>query len=85
MTIRAVLRNGVIEPLQPLPAEWAEGKELVVEDSALAGADNLEAWAQELEAAATAVPAEEHDRFERALEEQERQSKDAVRREWGVT
>ena len=31
MTIKAVLRHGVIEPVEPLPTGWVEGQELVVE------------------------------------------------------
>jgi D-alanine-D-alanine ligase-like ATP-grasp enzyme len=40
-------------------------------------------WARELEASTARIPAEEHELLERALEEIERESKDAVRREWG--
>ncbi len=32
MTIRAVLRHGVIEPIEPLPQGWADGQELLVEE-----------------------------------------------------
>lgn len=32
MTIKAVLRNGVIQPVEPLPSDWAEGQELLVEE-----------------------------------------------------
>jgi hypothetical protein len=42
----------------------------------------IDQWAQDLELAAARVPADEHDRFFRALTEIERESKDQVRREW---
>jgi hypothetical protein len=42
----------------------------------------IDQWAQDLELAAARVPADEHDRFSRALTEIERESKDQVRREW---
>ena len=32
MTIRAILRHGIIQPVEPLPPDWAEGQELVVEE-----------------------------------------------------
>ena len=32
MTIKAVLRHGVIQPIEPLPPDWADGQELVVEE-----------------------------------------------------
>jgi hypothetical protein len=84
MTIKAILRNGSIEPVEPLPADWAEGKELLVEDGESANAGNVEAWARELDAAVSLVAPEEHDRFRKALDDLELESKDAVRREWGL-
>ena len=44
----------------------------------------LEQWAREMEAGAARIPAEDHERFLRAIEEVERQSKEAVAREWGI-
>ncbi len=29
--IRAVVKNGVVAPLDPLPSEWSEGQELAIE------------------------------------------------------
>ena len=85
MTIKAILRNGHIQPLEPLPPDWADGQELVVEPPELTGAETpISEWAKDLEAAAMGVPAEEHDRFRQALGGIERESKDAVRREWGL-
>lgn len=83
MTIKAVLRNGHIEPLEPLPSEWIEGQELLVEQPASESQDQVEQWAKELESAAQRVPVEEHDRFQKALEEIRREGKEAMRREWG--
>lgn len=39
-------------------------------------------WTKELDQATAQIPTEEHDRFLHALDEIERASKDAVRREW---
>jgi len=38
----------------------------------------------QLNAATAQIPAEEHERFLTALEEIERESKDAVRKQWGI-
>jgi len=85
MTIRAILRHGIIQPVEPLPPDWAEGQELVVEEPQTDGAQaEIGQWAQELEAAAAQIPAEEHDRFLKALEEVEKESKEAVRKQWGL-
>ena len=83
MTIKAILRDGHIQPLEPLPPGWAEGQELVVEEPDLARTEfPVDQWAKELEKSTATIPAEEHERLDRALEEIERESKDAVRREW---
>jgi hypothetical protein len=85
MTIKAVLRHGVIQPVEPLPADWADGQELVVEEPKADGADaEISQWAQEMESATAEIPAEEHDRFLQALDEIERESKEAVRKQWGL-
>ena len=83
MTIKAVLRHGVIQPVEPLPPDWAEGKELLVEEPKTSQADTqINQWAQELDTATAQIPAEEHDRFLNALEEIERESKDFARKQW---
>jgi hypothetical protein len=83
MTIKAILRDGHIQPLEPLPPDWAEGQQLVVEEPELAGTRaEIELWAKELEASTARIPAEEHELLERALKEIEQESKDAVRRDW---
>ena len=85
MTIRAILRQGVIQPLEALPADWGEGQELVVEEPrGERAAGEIGQWAREMDAGVAQIPAEEHDRFLHALDEIERQSKDAVRKEWGA-
>jgi hypothetical protein len=84
MTIKAVLRNGLIQPLEPLPPEWNDGQELVVDEPVADGAADINAWSGELDAATAGLPADEHDRFRRALAELETESKEAVRREWGL-
>lgn len=82
--IKAVLENGVIRPVEPLPPDWRDGQELVVEADVVPDAADVDRWADELEAASRAIPDEEHDRFMRALEVGEKESKDAVRRAWGL-
>jgi hypothetical protein len=84
MTIRAVLRDGVIQPVEPLPPDWTNGQELIVEEPKRDPADEeINQWARDLDAAAARIPAEEHERFLEALEHIERESKDAVRKQWG--
>ena len=48
---RAVLRNGVIVPLDPLPSEWKEGEELIVESARgeNLSPEELDRWAREMD------------------------------------
>ena len=85
MTIKAILRDGRIQPVEPLPPSWQDGQELRIEEPALEETEaEIQQWAKELEASVSALPADEHDRFRTALAEDERESKDAIRREWGL-
>jgi hypothetical protein len=85
MTIKAILRDGHIQPIEPIPPGWTEGQELVIEEPDLSETvADIEKWAKELEASTSQIPADEHERLERALHEIEQESKDAVRREWGL-
>jgi hypothetical protein len=74
MTIKAVLRDGIIQPIDPLPSDWTDGQELVVEEPQSNGAANVAQWAQEMDAATAQIPAKEHERFLNALDEIERDS-----------
>lgn len=83
MTIKAVLRNGQIHPTQPLPAEWRDGQELLIEEPTTeTSGTHLAQWVKDLEVASASISTEEHDRFRRALNENEQESKKLARREW---
>ena len=83
MTIRAIIRGGQIQPVDPLPAAWAEGQELLVEEpQGVSTVDEINAWERDLAEGAARIPPEEHERFRQALEDIERESKEVVRREW---
>ncbi len=82
--VRAVLQNGEIRPLGPLPSEWHEGQKLVIETQAGERPGEITAWAQEIEVAARAIPEEDHQSFLEALDEQRRVSKEQVRRQMGL-
>lgn len=48
--IRAIVENGAIKALDPLPAEWADGREVVVEEADRASVDDIDEWYRELAA-----------------------------------
>ena len=80
--IRAVYRDGAIQPLDGIPAEWQEGDELVINAvSESIPSQSFEEWAADLNAATEGISEEDHQRFMAALEEVERESKELGRRE----
>ncbi len=46
--IRAIIQNGQIQPLDPLPEDWTEGRHVIVEDADSTPSDDLEEWYREL-------------------------------------
>ena len=46
--IRAIIQNGQIHPLDPLPANWTEGRQVIVEEAETTTSDDLEEWYREL-------------------------------------
>ena len=52
----AVIRHGVIQPIEPLPADWQDGTELIVERSvhspSNSSKDRADEWMDEVEAVA---------------------------------
>jgi hypothetical protein len=76
MTIKAVVRDGLIQIIEPLPRDWTEGQELLVHEPSSDGTEELiDQWAKEMDAATAQIPASEHERFLRALAEIEWESK----------
>jgi hypothetical protein len=83
--VRAVLKQGKIQPLDDLPEFWSEGQELLIEEGELpVDPEEIATWSREIEEAAARIPAEEHERFLAALEEYEKESKEQARREMGL-
>jgi hypothetical protein len=77
--LKAVLRQGVIVPLEPLPQEWQEGTSLAVER-----ADDLEVdidtWAKAMELLCADSSAEQEEEMRHTIDEHRRQAKDQMRR-----
>jgi hypothetical protein len=87
MIIRAMVKNGLLQPLEPLPADWAEGRTLEI-DGYLEPVDDereLEEWYRDMaELTAELDDPEDWQRFEETLAEQDRMAKEQVRREMGL-
>jgi hypothetical protein len=86
--IHAMVRNGLIQPLEPLPPEWKDGHEVVVQDPeapSAKGADDLESWFEDMrKLTADLDNPVEWQQIEAVLAEADRQNKALVRREMGL-
>ncbi len=87
--IRGVIKEGVIQPLDPLPHDWREGQRVKVEVTAdfEPSSDPGESgrWYEEMEAMADSVSQEDIDRMNRAIAEADEQAKAFVRRQMGLS
>jgi hypothetical protein len=84
--IRAIIQNGQIHPLDPLPAEWSEGRQVVVEDAGSASSDDLEEWYRELQELGPAqYEPGEWERVQAILAEADERAKAVVRRQMGLS
>jgi hypothetical protein len=82
--LKAVLRQGVIVPLEPLPPDWEDGTSLEVGIAASPEID-IDAWANSMnEVCAESSPTDE-ETMRRAIERHREQAKDQVRRQMGLS
>jgi len=81
---RAVLHNGVIYPIDPLPPDWADGKELVVAEGPPESSEELDRWFAELERLCAESDPEDEQRLQSALDEAKAQAKVFVKRQMGL-
>ena len=80
--IRAVVQDGLIHPLDPLPVDWAEGRMVIVEDAESTTSDDLDTWYQELQRLGPAqYDPGERDEIRAILAAADSQAKELVRRE----
>ena len=83
--IRAVYRDGKIQPLDDVPDEWHEGAKLVVEQEEATPTDEeLEQWAAEVEAAAAKISEVDHQKAMAAIAQHRAEAKRWMRREMGL-
>ena len=86
--IRALVQNGVIQPLEPLPPDWEDGREVVVGDlpeKPANGDEDFDSWFLDMKRLTAELnDPKEWQEIEAALAEADRQSKASVRREMGL-
>ena len=86
--IRAMIQNGVIQPLEPLPPNWTDGHEVVVgdlPDQPTNAVGAMDTWAQDMDRLTARLnDTQEWAALGTALAEADRQSKASVRRDMGL-
>jgi hypothetical protein len=76
--IRAVVKNGVIQPTDPLPQAWSEGHEVLVTDSTVT---DPEQWYREMEDEARGMDPQDGERLMAALATARAEAKELARNE----
>jgi hypothetical protein len=83
--IEAVLKNGVITPLESIPPEWSEGSALAVQFVVDPTRDAvLEHQDEELNGRDEQLTQEEWEQFQASLDRMHREAKETVRRQMGL-
>jgi hypothetical protein len=82
--LKAVLREGIIVPLEPLPPDWEEGAELEVART-LAPPLDIDAWATVIRQLCADSSSENEEIMRQAIEEHRRQAKAQARQEMGLS
>jgi hypothetical protein len=85
--VRAVINQGEVRPLEPLPADWREGQPLLIEkaDDSEMPVDEIDRDFAVLADLCSESEALDEDQLQRALHEAHRQSKEPFRRDIGLT
>ena len=82
--LKAVLRKGVIVPLEPVPPDWEEGATLEVARTDASQLD-IDVWANTMNQMCADSSPQDEETMRRAIEEQRRQAKTQMRREMGLS
>lgn len=79
--IKAVVRNGVVVPCDPLPADWQDGAEVEVKKAASNGADDLDRWMADVQGLANDMDPEDEAILEKSIRDVRQQARDLARKE----
>ena len=84
--VKAVVSQGEIRPLEPLPADWQEGQPLRVEkaDHGDMPVEEIDRDFSVLASLCEASEPADEEQLERALQDLRRQAKEQVRRQMGL-
>jgi hypothetical protein len=81
--IKAVVKNGVVVPRDPLPLDWQDGTEVEVEKTGTRAVENgihpTDAWMDEVERCAAQQDPADDLRLQQAIDEERRTAKELAR------
>lgn len=84
--IHGVVRDGEIVPLDPIPAEWGDGREVFIEATGKIASDEraeIERWHAKLAALGPAQYKEgEREAIEQFMLDADREAKESMKRSW---
>jgi hypothetical protein len=81
--IRAIVCDGKIHPVEPLPPSWEDGQPVEVQ-AAPSEADEFDDAMREIKRLSQQIDDEDWQRMRTALEEADRQAKELVRKQMGL-
>lgn len=85
---KAVLKNGVIHPVEPLPTNWTEGTQLQVQKAPAPKKKHkrfdIDDWFKRVEKAAAEIDPEDWERMQRAIDKHRAQAKEYAKRQAGL-
>jgi hypothetical protein len=78
-------RDGVIYPIDPVPADWANGRRVSIEPEPSDSPKDIERWVEEMQKLGPALDEPgEWETFQAALDEADAIAKEHVRRQMGL-
>ena len=84
--IKAILKDGVVHPLDPLPQNWSDGQELIIEAIPPPGSSEaISDWMAQVEQAMARIPQSDHERLLSAVTEHRKEQKELMRLRQGST
>jgi hypothetical protein len=82
--IRAIVRDGMILPIDPMPTEWINGQQVIVEDAHSTPAGDLDQWYREIKELGPAqYEPGEWETVQTILREADEQAKAVIRQQMG--
>jgi hypothetical protein len=82
--LKAVVQEGRIVPLEPLPEAWKEGTTLEINETENSAFD-IDTWAKEMNELCADVTPDDEDGMRQAIAEHRREAKEQVRREMALS